>query len=139
MSAAPTPCALLALHEAHTLLMAAVLSSPRPPGPLLEAAVVVGESLDVLEDREAIEKAAEVLRDLWPPHRTRAMLRRAVQVGDLTAAEIAAWVAAQGGSGLEAESALAALLDVVQAGEIALAEAEAALEDERERAVGGEG
>lgn len=131
----PTPRALLALREAHNVIASAVLSAPTPPGPLLEAAVAVGEALDALEDREddAIEAAAEVLRGLWPHGRTCAALHRAVRAGAITTSEIAAWVAAQGRSGQEAESALAGLLDVVQAGESALA-----LEDEQECAEGGE-
>lgn len=133
-----TARALLALREAHSLLTAAVLSDPRPPGPLLHAAVEVADALEALE-ADAIEAAVLLLGHVWPRARVRVMLRRAVQEGDLTVAEIAAWTAAQsGGDGLEAESALDVLLDVVEAQEVALAESEAAMEDEQGRAEGGE-
>lgn len=126
-----TARALLALREAHSLLIAAVQSTRTPPGPLLAAAVEVADALEAVAD-EAIGAAAEALGHLWPPHRVRAALHRAVQEGDLTHAAISAWVAAQANrDGLEAEAALDALLDVVEAGESALAEAEAALEVER--------
>lgn len=124
MSTTPTLRALTALHEAHALLMAAITAHQVPPGPLLHAAVEVADAVETLE-AEAIEAAAEALRALWPPHRVRPMLRHAVQEGALTTSEIAAWTAAQsGGSGLEAQAALDALLDAVQAQERALAEAE---------------
>lgn len=123
-----SPRALIALREAHGVLMAAVLASPSPPGPLLHAAVEVADALEAAED-EAIEAAARVLGHLWPPARVRVMLRRAVQVGAVTTSEIAAWAAAQGGSGLEAESALGALLDAVEHGEVSMAEAGQALDD----------
>lgn len=138
MSAAPTLHALRALREAHTLLMTAVQATPHPPGPLLAASVEVADAVEALED-DAIEAAVLLLGHVWPRARVRVMLRRAVQEGDLTVEEIAAWTAAQsGGDGLEAESALDVLLDVVEAQEVALAESEAAMEDEQVRAEGGE-
>lgn len=133
----PAPRAILALREAHTLLMAAVQETPHPPGPLLHTAVEMADVVETLGD-DAIEAAAEVLRDLWPPHRVRARLHEAVQPGAITVEEIEAWVAAQGRGGLEAEAALAALLDAVEAQEVALAADEAAMEAKWERTVGGE-
>ncbi len=116
-----SPRALLALREAHGVLMAAVLASPSPPGPLLYAAVEVGDAVEALED-DAIEEAAAVLAHLWPPRRTCAMLRRSVRAGGITVEEIEAWVAAQTGrGGLEGEAGLLALLDAVEAQEVALA------------------
>lgn len=41
------------LRACHRLLMAAILAHPCPaPGPLLEAAVVVADALEALEDIE---------------------------------------------------------------------------------------
>lgn len=120
MSTAPTPRALSALCEAHGVLMAAVVSNTSPPGPLLAAAVEVADAVEAAED-EAIEGAARALGHLWPPARTRAMLRRAVKAGDVTVEEIAGWAAQTERSRLEAEAGLLALFAVIEEQEIALA------------------
>lgn len=41
-----------ALSAAHALLIAASMATSRPPGPLMEAAVAVGEALEALEDEQ---------------------------------------------------------------------------------------
>lgn len=125
--------ALRALRAAHALIMTAVQSTPTPSGPLLAAAVEVADAIEAQEEG-AIGSAAEVLGHLWPPRRTCALLRRALRAGAVTVEEITAWVAAQARSGLEAHAARDALLDVVEAQEVALA----ARDGEPVRIVGGE-
>lgn len=115
------PIPLVALREAHAVITAAVQATTTPPGPLLHAAVEVADALEAAED-ETIESATRALAHLWPPARTRTMLRYAVRVGAVTVVEVAAWAAAgAGGGGLKAEVGLLALLGVIETQEVALA------------------
>lgn len=55
----PTPRAILALREAHSLLMAAITAHRVPPGPLLVAAVEVADALEAAEDGAVMEDERE--------------------------------------------------------------------------------